>query len=93
MSAKNWYRETIEALGMMATKRQIVNKLNAVAAHSDDPELRKLVEQLISEILSAGSNTTANAPKNMKIGVPTAQKALRYCQERAYKTLSTDSAK
>lgn len=80
-----WHRETIEALGMMAKRPRIVNKLNAVVAHSDDPELRKLAEKLIGEILAASSNTEAMAPKEMKNGVPTAKKATEYCNLLAYR--------
>ncbi|RTL03938.1 MAG: hypothetical protein EKK65_02700 [Lysobacterales bacterium] len=80
-----WHRETIEAIGMMAKKSRIVNKLNAVVAHSDDPELRMLAEKLINEILAANSNTEAIAPKQLKNSVPTAQKALEYCNSLAYR--------
>ncbi|WP_139326374.1 hypothetical protein [Azonexus hydrophilus] len=93
MSRKNWYRETIEALGMMAPRARIVNKLNTVAAQSDDHELRKLAEQLISEIMAAESNTTSIAPKNMKNGVPSGRKALKYCQDRAYEAPLDAAAK
>ncbi len=80
-----WHRETIEALGMMAKKPRIVNKLNAVVAHSDDPELRKLAEKLIKEILAASSNTEAIAPGQMINGVPTAKKAIAYCNSLAHR--------
>ncbi len=80
-----WHRETIEALGMMTKRSRIVNKLNGVVARSDDPELRKLAERLIGEILAAGTNTEGMAPKEMKIGVPTAKKALEYCNPLAYR--------
>lgn len=80
-----WHREMIEALGMMAKKSRIVNKLNAVVAHSDDPELRKLAEKLIGEIRATSSNTEASAPKEMRIGVPTAKKTLDYCNSLAYR--------
>jgi hypothetical protein len=80
-----WHRETIEALGMMSKKPSIVNKLNAVVAHSDDPELRKLAEKLIKEILATSSNTESCAPKEMSNGVPTASKALEYCNSLAYR--------
>lgn len=80
-----WHREMIEALGMMAKKSRIVNKLNAVVAHSDDPELRKLAEKLIKEILDTSSNTETIAPKQMSNGVPTAKNALEYCKSLAYR--------
>lgn len=80
-----WHRETIEALGMMAKKPRIVNKLNSVVAHSDDPKLRILAEKLIGEILAASSNTEAMAPKKMVNGVPTANEALQYCNSLAYR--------
>lgn len=78
---------------MMAPKARIVNKLNAVAAQSDDHELRKLAEQLIDEIMAASSNTASIAPRNMKNAVPTGQIALKYCQDRAYEATSDAAAK
>ena len=80
-----WHLKTIEALGMLASKSRIVNKLNAVSAHSDDPQLRALAENLIDEIRSASTNTEAMPPKQMKNGVPTAEKAIKYCESKAYK--------
>lgn len=73
---------------MMAKKPRIANKLNAVVAHSDDPELRKLAEKLIKEILTTSSNTEVSAPKQMSNGVPTAKKALEYCNSLAYQEYS-----
>lgn len=80
-----WHRETIEALGMHANKSSILNKLNAAYAHSDDMKLRSLVEPIIEEISSLQSNTKSIAPKDMIIGVPSAQKTLEYCHAMAYK--------
>ncbi len=79
-----WHREVIEALGMRATKPRILNKLNVVFAHSDDPKLRKLAEVLIKEIRAASSNTEAASPKELCNGVPTAKEALEYCESIAY---------
>lgn len=79
-----WHRETIEALGMIAPKKRIVNKLNAVAAHSDDPRLQKMAEVLIKEILSAISNTQGMAPVDMKNGVPSAKAAIEYCSSQIH---------
>lgn len=80
-----WHRETVEALGMHAKKPRILNKLNAVATHSDDQRLRKLAESLISEILSTSTNTEVMAPKDMVNGVPSARKTLEYCKSLAYR--------
>lgn len=74
---------------MQAPKAHIVNKLNAVAAHSDDSELRKFAENLIDEIRSSSTNTEAMPPKQMKNGVPTADKAIEYFKSKAY--LKTDA--
>lgn len=70
---------------MMAKRSRIVNRLNGVVARSDDPDLRKLAERLIGEILAANTNTEAKAPKELKIGVPTAKKALEYCNSIVYR--------
>jgi len=79
-----WYRQTIEALGMYASKERIVNKLNEVAAQSDDQKLRDMANKLIGEILSANSNTKSVAPKDMKNGVPSAKNVINYCKPLAY---------
>lgn len=80
-----WHRVVIEALGMRATKPRILNKLNEVFAHSDDPKLRKFAEVLSKEILAANSNTEAVSPKELCNGVPTAKDALEYCKSIAYR--------
>jgi hypothetical protein len=79
-----WYRETIEALGMLAPKARIINKLNKVAAHSDDAQLREMARTLIKEISSATANTTSIAPQNMKNAVPSAKQVIAYCEPLAY---------
>lgn len=84
--SKNWYRETIEALGMQAAKNRIINKLNAVHAYSEDASLRGMTARLISELNSASSNTQAFSPIQMRNGVPSAKSVLEYCEARAYST-------
>ena len=79
-----WHKETIEALGMLAPKKRIVNKLNAVVSHSDDKRLIEFAAVLINEILAANSNTEVMRPREMKNGVPTASKAIAYCKSLAY---------
>lgn len=79
-----WYRQTIEALGMRASRDRIINKLNEVYAQSDDQNLRNIVNILIEEILSTNANMKAMAPKEMKNAVPSAIRAINYCKPLAY---------
>lgn len=79
-----WHKEILEALGMMARKDRIVNKLNAAFAKSDDPKLRDLASTLISEVKAASSNTKAFSPIDLRNGVPTAQAAAEYCRSIAF---------
>jgi len=79
-----WHKEVLEALGMMATKGRIVNKLNAAYAKSDDPKLRDLASTLIKEVKAAGSNTKVFSPIDLRNGVPTAQAAKKYCESMAF---------
>lgn len=74
-----WHKEVLEALGMMATKDRIVNKLNAAYAKSDDPKLRDLAKVLISEVKATSSNTEAFPLIDLKNSVPTAQLVQKYC--------------
>lgn len=77
---KKWHKEVMEALGMMASKARIVNKLNAAAVKSDDPKLRIYAEKLITEIQTANSNTESRRPKDMLNSVPKAKKVISYCE-------------
>lgn len=79
-----WHKEVLEALGMMAAKARIVNKLNAAYATSDDPELRDLTSALISEVKTANSNTKAFSLLDLRNGVSTAQAAEMYCKSVAF---------
>lgn len=51
---KNWYREALEALGMKGDPRPIHNKLNAVAAHTEDLVLRELTLDVIHQFKQKG---------------------------------------
>ena len=79
-----WHRETIEALGMMASLDRVVNKLNAVLAHSDDPKLRRMAETLIQELRRSTTSPKVAPAREQKIAVPTASVVLQYCRGIAY---------
>jgi len=79
-----WHKEVLEALGMMAGKDRIVNKLNSAASKSDDPQLREIASSLISEVKAASSNTKVFPPRDLKNGVPSAKKAIMYCESIAF---------
>lgn len=51
---KNWYREALEALGMKGDPVPIHNKLNAVAAHTEDEVLRELTLDVIHQFKQRG---------------------------------------
>lgn len=75
-----YHKEVLEALGMMATKDRIVNKLNSAYSKSDDPKLREFASTLINEVKAASSNTKAFSLKDLKNGVPTALASEKYCK-------------
>lgn len=85
-----WHKEVLYALGMMASKSRIVNKLNAAYAKSDDPKLRDLASRLISEVKAASSNTKVFPPIDLKNGVPTASLAAKYCESVAFSKSDVD---
>nr|AAG34726.1 unknown [Vibrio mimicus] len=80
MMKPNEHLEVLEALGMCASKVIICNKLNRVHVQAQDLDLRLLISKLIYEIQTTSNNTRVMAPKNMKNGVPSASKAIRYCE-------------
>lgn len=84
MADKNWYKETIEALGMYGSRERILNKLNAVYAHSDDEMLREKVGTVMEQIKSSGDQY--NAPKELTHGVQDVKGLMEYCQSKAYTT-------
>lgn len=78
----NWYREALEAVGMLGRRKAIRNRLNAVAAHSDDAALRTLATEVIREFDYAGLNTDHTSLLDSN-SVNT-DKLVTHCQERAY---------
>jgi hypothetical protein len=77
----NYYRHAIEALGMRSKVQTVVNKLNMVAAHSEDAELQKLAEKVIHELTFTSTDPTVTPVKEMN-SVPTGKKLLSYCKQK-----------
>ena len=80
----NEHQEVLEAMGMLASKSAICNKLNRVYVRTDDPEFRTLILRVISEIQTTSNNTRVQSPKNMKNGVPSSMKLVRYCESSLF---------
>ncbi|MDE1348374.1 hypothetical protein [Vibrio aestuarianus] len=84
MMKPNEHLDVLEVLGMCASKVTICNKLNKVHVRTQDFELRSLISKLINEIQTTSNNTRVMAPKNMKNGVPSASKAISYCESNLF---------
>lgn len=78
----NWYREALEAVGMLGRRKAIRNRLNAVATQSDDATLRTLATEVIRAFDYAGLNTDHTSLLDSN-GVKT-DALVKHCQERAY---------
>ncbi len=75
-----YHQEVLEALGMLASKQTICNKLSKAYAKTDDQLLRDMIPSLLSEIKSTSVNTRVMTPKDCKRGIPSATKAVSYCE-------------
>lgn len=53
-----YYRDALEVQGKLAPRRQIRNALNRIASQTKDPELARLVRDVIQEFDYTGSCTT-----------------------------------
>ena len=80
--AKNWYREALEAIGMKGRDNTIHNRLNAVAIHSDDPELRALVEKVLSDLRYCGLKTQLTSIRDSRL-IDT-KPLVRLCEKKGY---------
>lgn len=78
----NWYREALEAVGMIGRKSTIRNRLNAVATKSDDETLRSHAADVIRQFDFSSLNTDHTSLLSSK-SVNT-DKLVKYCQDRAY---------
>ena len=79
---KNWYRETLVALKLRKPRNMVHNMLTEVAIRTDDEKLRIMVNQVITELTEAGSNTETN-PLVDTYRVDT--KSLQYyCEKNGY---------
>lgn len=78
----NWYKETLEALGMRGRRASILNKLNRVVAHSNDPKLREMVGEVVERVDGSSVNTDHTPIRKMK--AVNASALQEYCEARAY---------
>jgi hypothetical protein len=80
MSNSADYKEVVEAIGMLANKSTISNKLNRVFAHTKDVQLQNMVGNLLAKLPEKGINTkvislrASNAVKTKEIE--------SYCREK-----------
>lgn len=54
-----FYKLAIEALGKRASKNIVLNMFNKVRAHSDDADLRLLIDRLEQALLRTGTSPSA----------------------------------
>jgi hypothetical protein len=78
----NYYRFAIETLGMRSAKNTVLNRFNKVAAQSTDSTLQQLALDVITE-LRATSSLPENVPTSEMRAVPSADKLMKYCKDKA----------
>lgn len=57
MSDSESYRDVIEAIGMLASRSTVSNKLNKIFTHTKDIQLQAMVGNLLHDIPIKGINT------------------------------------
>ncbi|WP_339073892.1 hypothetical protein [Teredinibacter turnerae] len=75
-----WHKEALEAVGTLAKKASILNKLNKAYVHSEDVKLRELIQLVQTELERTSNNPSVMPIAQMRNGVPTASKLLAYCE-------------
>ena len=78
----NWYRETVEALGMRGNRNPIRNKLNRVRAHTEDKKLRSMVSDVMERLDRCDTNTDHTSVKDMKS--VNAKELVNYCMKQGH---------
>lgn len=62
---KQGCKNVIEALGRVGSRQIIRNQLNRVLAHTDDPRLKQLIEDVLRDFDQTSTNPDHTPIKNM----------------------------
>ncbi len=86
MSNNIEYQEVLEAIGMLANRSTIVNKLNKIFAHTKDIELRSMVGSILVDISSESGINTKRITLRDSNRIKT-KKIEYYCREKLERDL------